>query len=339
MATITFPQLLQQLKKKEYQPIYLLHGDESYFIDQVADYIEENVLSDGEKAFNQSILYGKETEAKSLIDTCFRYPMMSPYQVVILKEAQEMRSLKDLKAYVEKAVPTTILVICHKHKKLNLNSAFGKALKAKATILEAKKLYDNQVGDWIRTELKSRKRNIAPEAAELMAEYLGTNLSKVTNALDKLSLNLDAQKTITTEDVEQHVGISKDYNVFELQKALGQGDVLKANRIINYFAADPRKHSIIMLIGTLYNYFSKILMLHQLRQSPENEVLKVLGLRSNYFLREYKQAARRFSWHRTIKVISVLKEYDLKSKGVDFNKTNTEDGALMKELVWKILHI
>jgi DNA polymerase-3 subunit delta len=339
LATATFPQLLQQLKKKDYQSVYLLHGDESYFIDQIADYIEENVLAESEKAFNQSILYGKETEAKSLIDTCFRYPMMSPYQVVILKEAQEMRSLKDLQAYIDKAVPTTILVICHKHKKLNLNSKFGKALKAKATILEAKKLYDNQVGDWIRTELKNRKRNIQPEAAELMAEYLGTNLSKVTNALDKLELNIEAQKTITTDDIEQHVGISKDYNVFELQKALGQGDVLKANRIINYFAADPRKHSIIMLIGTLYNYFSKILMLHQLRQAPENEVLQALGLRSTFFLREYNQAARRFSFGKSAQVIRVLREYDLKAKGVDFNKTNTEDGALMKELVWKILHV
>lgn len=339
MASIPFPQLLQQLKKKQYESIYLLHGDEPYFIDQIADYLEANVLSEGEKAFNQSMLYGKETDAKTLIDTCFRYPMMSPYQLIILKEAQEMRGLKDIKPYIEKAVPSTILVICYKHKKLNLNSGFGKALKAKATILEAKKLYDNQVGDWIQKELKQRGMSIAPDAAELMAENLGTDLSKVSNALDKLQLNLPPKSTISKEEIEQHVGISKDYNVFELQRALGQGDVLKANRIVNYFAADPRKNSIIMVIGTLYNYFSKVLMLHSLQQKSEREVLQALGLRSNYFLREYRQSVQRFSLPKTVKVIRTLKEYDLKSKGIDFNKTNTEDGALLRELVWKILHV
>ncbi|MEM0993636.1 MAG: DNA polymerase III subunit delta [Bacteroidota bacterium] len=336
---MTAQQILQQLKKKEYQPIYFLHGDEPYFIDQISNYIETKVLSAGEKSFNQTILYGKEADPKTVTDICFRYPMMSPYQVVILKEAQEMRNLKDLKPYIEKAVASTILVICYKHKKMKLNSAFGKAVKAKAMILESKKLYDNQVADWIQNYMKTKQLNIQPQAADLMAEYLGTNLSKITNAAEKLIINLPAKSIVTTQHIEQHIGISKDYNVFELQRAVGSRDVLKANRIIDYFAADLRKHSLIMLTSTFYNYFSKILMLHQLRQSSEQEVLKTLGLRSAFFLREYRHTARQFPFAKAVKVIHILKEYDLKSKGVDFNKTNTDDGQLMKEMVWKILHV
>ncbi|MEM9885939.1 MAG: DNA polymerase III subunit delta [Bacteroidota bacterium] len=336
---MTAGQILQQLKEKKYRTIYFLHGDESYFIDQISDYIEEKVLTEGEKSFNQTILYGKEADAKTVTDICFRYPMMSPYQVVILKEAQEMKNLKSLKPYIEKAVASTILVICHKHKKLNLNSAFGKAIKANAAVLESKKLYDNQVADWIQNYLKSKKLKIAPQAADLMAEYLGTNLSKITNAAEKLIINLVEESTVTTQHIEQYIGISKDYNVFELQRAIGRRDVLKANRIINYFASDLRKHSIIMMTSAFYNYFSKVLMLHQLRQSSEQEILKTLGLRSAYFLREYRSTARQFPLPKVVKIMHILKEYDLKSKGIDFNKTNTDDGQLMKELVWKILHV
>lgn len=332
-------QILQQLKKKEYQPIYFLHGNESYFIDQVSDYIEDHVLSEGEKSFNQTIFYGKEVDPKTLIDTCYRYPMMSPYQVVILKEAQEMRNLKALQPYVEKPVASTLLVICHKHKKLNLNSGFGKALKKQATILDAKKMYDNQVAAWIQNYLKSKGLNIQPAAAQLVAEYLGTDLSKITNALEKLLINLPAKSTITDQHIEQHIGISKDYNIFELQKALGFRDVLKSNRIINYFMADIRRHSLIMVVSSLYNYFSRILMFHSVAQRSEQEILKTLKLSSAFFLREYRQAARNYSSEKVKKVIGILKEYDLKSKGIDFNKTNTGDGELMKEMVWKILHV
>jgi len=331
--------ILQQLKKKEYKPIYFLHGNESYFIDQVADYIEANALSEGEKSFNQTIFYGKEVDPKTLIDTCYRYPMMSPYQVVILKEAQEMRNLKALQAYAEKPAASTILVICHKHKKLNLNSGFGKALKKQATILDAKKLYDNQVAAWIQSYLKKKDLNIQTAAAQLVAEYSGTDLSKITNALEKLLINLPAKSTVTDQHIEQHIGISKDYNIFELQKALGFRDVLKANRIVNYFTADIRRHSLIMVVSSLYNYFSKILMLHSLSQSSEQEILKTLKLSSAFFLREYRQSARQYSLSKVKSIIGILKEYDLKSKGIDFNKTNTGDGELMKEMVWKILHV
>lgn len=335
---LDYQQIIKQLKQKEYAPIYLLHGEESYYIDQVTDFIEQQVLSESEKAFNQTIVYGKDVDAKTLIDTCARYPMMASHQVVILKEAQSMRTLKDLVLYVENPVPTTIFVICHKHKKLPFNTKLGKALKKKATVLEAKRLYDNQVPDWIAQYLKSKKLRIKPEAAALVGEYLGTNLSKISNELEKLVINLQEGTEVTTQHIEQHIGISKDYNVFELQRAIGSRDIIKANRIVNYFTANSRKHPMPVIVGAFYNYFSKVLMLHAVSKSPEAEVLQVLGLRSGYFLREYKHTAQQFPPQKTKQVIHLLKEYDLKSKGVDFNATNAEDGALLKELVWKILH-
>lgn len=331
-------QIIRDLKQKKYQPVYFLYGSEAYFIDLIADYIENNVLSDAEKSFNQTILYGKEVDAKTVIDTAYRYPMMAPRQVVLLKEAQEMRSLKKLQAYVEKAVPTTILVICHKHKKFNINTKFGKILKAKAVVLNAKKLYDNQVPDWISSYLSEKKYRVQPNAAALMAEYLGTDLSKIANELDKLLINLPTGTTITPEQVEKNIGISKDYNVFELQKALGQKDVLKANRIINYFTENPKKGPLVMVVGALFNYFSKIYMLQFVKHQAESDILKALSLRSSWFLKEYKAALRHYNRIQTEQVIHLLKEYDLKAKGVAFNNTTTAPGELLKEMIWRILY-
>ena len=335
---MTHEQILADLKKKNYQPIYFLHGTESYFIDTIVDYIEQKVLTETEKAFNMTMLYGKEANHLAVVDSARRYPVMAERQVVMIKEAQEMKSLKNLQTYIEKPLETTLLVICHKHKKLNLNSAFGKALKKHAVVFESKPLYDNQVPAWIVQYLKKRKMTIAPQAAELIAEYLGTKLSKVANELDKLEINLGTGAAITVQDIEKNIGISKDYNVFELQKALGQRDVLKANRIINYFAANPRKHHITMVISSLYNYFSKIYMLHFLKNLSESELVSTLQLRSTYFLKEYRLATRNFSRGKTEMIISYLKNYDLKSKGVDYNNTGKPSGDLLKELVWKILH-
>ncbi len=334
-----FQEILKQLKQKSYHPIYLLHGEESYYIDQVADYVEENVLSESEKAFNQTVVYGKDVDAKTLIDICLRYPMMSPHQVVILKEAQTMKTLNNLQRYVENPVPTTILVICHRYKKLPLNTKLGKALKKSASILEAKKLYDNQVPDWIIHYLKTKGLSIKIEAAALVGEYLGTDLSKIGNELEKLVINLSEGTTVTTQHIEQHIGISKDYNVFELQRAVGDLDVVKANRIVNYFIANPKKHPMPVIVGAFYNYFSKVLLLHAVSKSPEQEILSVLGLRSGYFLKEYRSTAKNFPSSKVKQVVHLLREYDLKSKGVDFNTTNTQDGELLKEMIWKILHV
>jgi DNA polymerase-3 subunit delta len=334
---LDFNSLLKELKSGQFKPLYFLHGDESFFIDTISNYIEKNALPEAEQSFNQTILYGKETDHLTVVDVARRYPMMSAFQVVILKEAQEMKTLAKLQTYVEQPMPTTVLVICYKHKKLNLNSAFGKALKKQAVILEAKPLYDNQVPEWIVSYLKGKKLKIGPAAAELVAEYLGTNLGKVANELDKLAINLPEGSEVSGKHIEENIGISREYNVFELQRALALRDTVKANRIIRYFISNPKKNPLVVVIGTLYNYFSKIYMLHFLKNTPDKELQSKLGLRSGYFLREYRQAARHFNRRQTEAVISILKEYDLKSKGVDFNSTNAPDGALLTEMVWRIL--
>jgi DNA polymerase III subunit delta len=333
---VTHNEIIKSLRAKEFKPVYFLHGMESFYIDSIANYIEQKVLSEAEKSFNQTILYGKDTEAKTLIDTASRYPMMASHQVVILREAQEMKGLHDLQLYIEKAVPSTILVICHKHKKLDARTKFAKSLKKHAVLFESKKLYDNQVPDWIFDYLKNKKLTINPNASQLIAEYLGTDLSKIANELDKLAINLPEGTQINEKHIQDNIGISKDYNVFELQKALGQRNVLKTNRIIKYFIANPRKNPLVMVTGTLYNYFSKIYMLHFLRNLPDRELSSALKLRSEFFLREYKSTARNYNLTKTQNVISVLKEYDLKSKGVDSD--NVPEGELMKEMVYKILH-
>lgn len=336
--SLTADQIIVALKKKEYRPVYFLHGTEGYFIDQVVQYVESKILSESERSFNQTVLYGKDTDHKTVVDNARRFPMMSRHQVVILKEAQEMKTLKDLIGYVERPLESTILVIAHKHKRFNMNSKLGKALKSKAVILESKGLYDNQVPGWIQSYLKKQKLTINQEAATLIAEYVGTDLSKVVNELDKLKLNLPAGTEITVKEIEANIGISKDYNIFELQRALGQRDLLKANRILNYFAANPKRNPLPVVIGSLYGFFSKLYQFHFVKNATEQEQLKALKLHSAYFLRDYRTAIRNFPFPRTEQAISLLREYDLKSKGVDYNGTGKPEGELLKELIWRILH-
>jgi DNA polymerase-3 subunit delta len=333
---MTHQEIVKSIRAKQYKPVYFLHGEESYYIDAISKYIEENVLSEGERSFNQMIFYGKDADAKTLIDTASRYPMMASHQVVILKEAQDMKGLQDLQRYIEKAVPTTIFVICHKYRKLDARTRLAKALKAHAVVFESKKLYDNQVADWISDYLKRKKMTIGPNAAHLIGEYLGTDLSKIANELEKLVINLPQGTAVNEKHIQDNIGISKDFNVFELQRALGTRNVVKANQIINYFISNPRKNPLVVVVGALYNYFSKVFILHFMSQSADAEISRALKLRSDYFLKEYKVTARNFNLPRTKKVIHLLKEYDLRSKGV--GNDSTSEGELMKELVWKILH-
>ncbi len=335
---MNYQQILTELRNKEYHPVYFLHGNESFFIDSISNFIENKVLTEAEKSFNQTVFYGKETEASAVIDVALRYPMMAMRQVVVVKEAQEMKGLNELSSYIEKPSEKTVLVICHKHKKFNSSTKFGKLLKAKTVFFESKKLYDNQVPDWIRNYLKSRKLGVTSLAANLMAEYLGTDLAKVANELDKLALNLPAGTEVDDKLVEEHIGISREYNIFELQRALGKRDILKAGRILNYFSANPRKNPMVLVIGTLFNFFSKIYQLHFLKNSSEREQLQKLNLRSAYALKEYRAAFRFYTFPKVQQVLSILREYDLKSKGVDFNNVGKPEGILLKEMVWRILH-
>jgi DNA polymerase-3 subunit delta len=335
---LTYQQLLGDLKQKKFQPIYFLHGSEPYFIDAISDYVEENALTEAERSFNQVVLYGRDVDHLTVIDNARRYPMMSQHSVVIVKEAQDMKDLKDLEKYVANPLPSTILVLCHKHKTFNTNTKFGKLLQERGIVFDSKKLYDNQVPDWIHDYLLHKKLKITPGAADLMAEYLGTDLSLIAHELDKLALHLNPGTEITADHVEEHVGISREYNIFELQKALSNKDLGKIARITNNFVANPKRNPFIMVVASLASFFTKVYQLHFLKNAPDAEVQKKLGLRSPYALKEYRSALRHFPLAKTEQIIHDLKTYDLMAKGVDFITTGKEDGELLKELVFKVVY-
>jgi len=332
---MSFEQIITELKKGYYRPVYFLMGEEPYFIDLVSDYIAENALADQDKAFNQAVMYGKDTSVYAVLDAAKRFPMMSQRQVVIVKEAQNLKEIDKLQYYLDKPLNSTILVICYKDKldkRLKIYKVLDK-LKDVA-VLDSKKLYDNQVPAWITGYLTERGYTIVPAAAALLTEYLGSELSKVANELNKLMITLPVnEKKITLEHIETNVGISKDYNVFELQKALGDKDVLKANRIIDYFARNPNSNPMVMVIASIYSYFVKILAYHYLTdKSQAAATLKV----NPYFVKDYETAARKYPAPKVVQIVSILREYDLKSKGV--GSSSASDGDLMREMIFKILH-
>ena len=336
-----FSTLLKQIKSKDFAPLYLLHGDEPYFIDRLEEAIERYALQEHERAFNQTILYGKDTDHLQVVDAARRFPMMAERQLILLREAQDMRGLKELANYATKPAPTTVLVISHKHKKLNGNTTLFKQIRQHGVVFEAKGLYDNKVPAWITGYLRDRKYKIEPAAAGLLAEFLGTGLGKITNELDKLLLNLAPGTEVTTQIVEEQVGVSKDYNVFELQRAVGHRDPLRVARILQYFRANPKAGPLPMVTGSLYNYFSKVFLLKELHQQRESRqaIMKALGLRFDFFLSDYETTARNYSLTGMYSVFALLREYDLKSKGLGSNLAGRGEGELLKELCWKLMHV
>jgi DNA polymerase III subunit delta len=333
---VEYQEIIKSLKQKQYKPVYFLHGEEAFYIDKITDIIETEVLNEGEKAFNQVVMYGKEADHLAVVDAARRYPMMAERSVVIVKEAQEMKSLAQLQTYIETPLSTTVLVLAHKHKKLDGRTAFAKSLMKNAVVFESKPLYENQVPDFIRNWLKENKRQIDADALNLMVEYLGTDLGKIINELEKLKLNLKAGGTITTAEVETYIGISREYNVFELQRAIGMKNVLQANKIVNYFAENPKDAPFVVIVSSLYGYFSKLYQLSFLTQKSPADQIKTLGLRSEWFLKDYTAGLKHFPRSRTEGVIALLREFDLKSKGV--NSDGVEEGQLLREMVYKILH-
>ena len=343
LFALDYKDIIKSIQQKQYKPIYFLHGEEPYFIDEITQVIENDILSESEKSFNLTILYGKDVDHLTVVDNARRYPMMSPFQVVILKEAQDMKTLTQLQTYIEHPLSSTVFCIAYKHKKLDMRTAFAKAMSKSAVVFESKPLYDNQVPDFIRNWLKNNHLQIETEALDMIVDHLGTDLGKIINELEKLKINLnplssDATQSekITIKHIEKHIGISRDYNVFELHKALGQRNVLKANKIINYFGENPKNAPFVMIVGNLYNYFSKIYQLTFLLNASPNDQIKHLGLRSEWFLKDYLQAVKHYPRAKTEQVIGVLKEYDLKAKGV--NSDNVAGSELLKEMVFKILH-
>jgi DNA polymerase-3 subunit delta len=341
---MTFDKIIQDLKNKIYHPVYFLCGDEPYYIDRISEYIEKNILSEDEKEFNQTILYGKEVDVPTLISYAKRYPMMSNYQVVIVKEAQDIRNLigkesKDEKNflldYVMNPQKATVLVFCYKYKSLDKRTKTGKEIEKHALVFESKKLYENKIPEWISEFVRSQGHRINSRAAALIAEYLGTDLSKISNELEKLFLNVKPGTEIDLPLVENNIGISKEFNIFELHAALGRRNILKANQIINYFGANQKTNPLVLTIPQLHSYFLKILIYHRLPMKGRNEVAGALGI-NPYFVGDYEAAAKVYPEEKVIHVISLLRDYDMKSKGV--NAPTMNEGSLLKELVYKILH-
>ncbi len=334
---MTYEQLIGDLKNKSFKPLYFLYGEEPYYIDLITDYITGHVLTEAEQSFNQTIVYGKESDAGQVINLAKRFPMMASHQVVVVKEAQELKEFDSLIHYVDNPQPTTLLVINYKYKNPDKRKKVFKVLEKNGVSFQSKKLYDNQVPGWISGYASNRKYRIEPKAAALLAEFLGSDLSRIANEIEKLIIAIgEKERNITPIHVEENIGISKDYNQFELQNALGKKDVLKANRIINYFAGNQKNHHITQTVSSLYYFFSKLLLLHYTKDRSKQNVAATLKI-NPFFVQEYEAAARHYPAGKVVDIISLLRTYDLKSKG--YNGNTTEAGELLKELVFKILHL
>ena len=327
-------QLVADIKNKQLKPIYFLMGEEPYYIDKIASFIGDTVLTDAEKGFNQMTLYGRDTSIEELVSNAKRYPMMAEYQVVIVKEAQHLsRTIEQLVSYVEHPQTTTILVICYKYKKLDKRKKLYKAVKKHGVLFESKKMYENQVADWIRRVLLGKGYQINPKAAAMLVEFLGTDLSKINNELEKLYLVVDSGTEITAALIEKHIGISKDFNNFELKKAIGERNVEKATRIVNYFAQNPKDNPFVVTVSLLHNFFTQLLQYHGLSDRSSNNVARVLGV-NPYFVQEYQIASRNYPMKRVSTVVGNLRELDLKGKGVGAQNMSQHD--LLKELLTAI---
>jgi DNA polymerase-3 subunit delta len=331
----TFEQISGDIKNKIYHPVYLLHGEEPYFIDAISDLIEKTVLSDSEKEFNQTVVYGRDTDPGRIMDMAKRFPMMGNYQVVIVKEAQDIDKIENLQTYIDKPQPSTILVIAHKYKKIDQRKGLAKSIAKTGVLFESSRLHDYKIPAWISEKVAAEGHSIRPDACQLLAEYLGTDLGRIVNELEKLLINLPAGTAIDTGLIEKNIGISKDYNIFELQNALGTKDIAKANRIVNYFSSNTRQNPMIVVLTVLFGYFMKVMIYHQLEDKSQKNVASVLGV-NPYFVKDFVQAAQNYPFRRIRVIIGLLRQYDLRLKGI--NNGSTDEGELMRELVFKILH-
>jgi len=334
---VTYEEILSDLKNRIFKPVYFLAGEEPYYIDLITDYIENKVLQESEKAFNQIIVYADDTNIAAIIDTARRFPMMSSHQVMIVKEAQSLKKIEDLTVYLEKPLHSTILVFNYKYKTLDKRTKLYKMLESHGVYFESARVRDYLIPGWIDRYLMNKGIKCDPNASAMLTEYLGTDLHKIVNELDKLILTLPAGKpVITTTLIEKNIGISKDYNIFELQKAIGEKNILKANMIVHYFADNPKDNPIMLTIASLFGFFSKLLTFHYLADKSKNNVAAVLKV-NPFFVKDYEISATKYNVARTVQIISLLREFDLKSKG--YCDPGTDPGDLLKELVYRILHL
>ena len=332
---MTFEQIITDIHNKKYAPVYFLMGEEPYFIDVISDTIEEEVLDETEKAFNQIVVYGRDVDIDTVATHAKSFSMMGGYMMVIVKEAQDLKNIEDFEKYLDVIPPTTILVFDYKYKKLDKRRALAKKIDKMGVLFESKKLYESNIPGWIQSYLGEKGYTITPKATQMLTDFLGTDLHKVRNELDKLIIALPRSKKIDDADVERNIGISKDYNVFELQNAIGRRDIMRANQIVNYFGDNGKDNPLLVTAISLYGYFTKILKVHYATDPSQNALATALGV-NPFFVRDYQMAARNFSIADCVKCISVLREFDLKSKGYNSGETSEKD--LYREMIFKLLH-
>lgn len=334
---VTYEEIVRDLKARIYKPVYYLMGEESYYIDKISEYISQTVLTEEEKEFNLTVVYGSDTDIATIINTAKRYPMMSEHQVVIVKEAQNVKHMEDLVYYVQKPLASTILVICHKHGVLDKRKKLAAAIEKVGVLFESKKIKETQLSGFVTSYLKRKSVDIEPKAAEMMVEFVGTDLNRMAGELEKLIITLpQGQKRITPEQIERNIGISKDYNNFELRGALIAKDILKANKIIKYFEENPKTNPLQMTLAVLFNFFSNLMLAYYAPEKTEQGIATQLGLRSAWQAREYMTAMRVFNGVKVMQIIGEIRYCDARSKGVE--NASLGDGDLLRELIYKILH-
>lgn len=327
--------IISEWKKNKFKPIYWLEGEEEYFIDEIMKYAEHQILNEQEAGFNLTVFYGKDAQLPEVINALRRYPMFAEKQVVLLKEAQQMKDIEKLEAYVEHPLDSTIFVVSYKDKKVDGRSKLAKLLKQKGEMLTTKKMYDNQLPDWTNNHIQSLGYTISQRALMLLIDHIGNDLSRLVNEVDKIRVNLQERKNITEDDIELFVGISKEYNVFELQTAMAQKDLYKAIRIITYFEANPKAAPIQLVLPSLYSFFSKVYMLYGIEARDEKTAAATIGVHP-FFIKDYLSAARKYDFNGITQALVLLHHYNLKSVGV--GDSGTSDAALMKEMVVKMMN-
>ena len=326
-----FLKIVNDIKAGMIKPIYFLMGEEPYYIDRLSDYIEKNVLTEEEKGFNQTVLYGRDVTVEDIVSAAKRYPMMAERQVIIVKEAQDLvKTIDKFESYASDPVPTTVLVLCYKYKTLDKRKKVTKLFEKSGLVFESKKLYDNQVGQWITRVLQAKKYSIEPKASAMLVEFLGTNLEKINNELEKLQIILPVGSTISANHIEENIGFSKDFNIFELRKAIGEKNQLKSYKIAQYFSENPKDHPLVMTTGMLFSFFVQLLQYHGLKDKNPKNVAAVLKV-NPFFLKDYDVALRNYPMKKVSKIVTLLREIDVKSKGVGANALPQHE--LLKEML------
>jgi DNA polymerase-3 subunit delta len=336
---VNFDSIMSDLKARKFLPVYYLMGDESYYIDKIADYIAENVLQPEERDFNQTILFGSDVNASQIADAARRYPMMSQYQVVIVKEAQNIKNTEALEKYFKQPMPSTILVMCHKNGTIDgRKREYVKSIQDAGVLFESKKLRDRDLPPFIENYLKQKNVSIDPKSTQIIADSIGADLSRLTGELDKVILSLpENDRRVTPQVVEDQIGVSKDFNGYELRDAIVTRNVFKANQIVKYFDENPKAGSIYSFLPLLFNYFQNLMIAYYAPNNKSQEgVAEWLELRNPWAAKEYMIGMRNYTGMKVMQIIGKIREIDAKSKGLD--NPNTPPGELMKELIFYILH-